>query len=496
MMLILLIVCSAVLGAVIGLFCGLIPAFHQNNLAIILVLFFPFYAGLTGNFADAMLGFVALFMSAICTHSFSDIVGAMITGIPDASEVLTLQPAQRLLAKGEGMRAIEASVLGSFVGILIGLALLLPAKLLLADPINLYHTLKPFIPVVLVAVSALVILSEKGVKRKRGRKFVVLDIGKGSDGYALELNGKIVKISENGRKGVLETGNRRIEFESRQNMENYLNREVTLTGIFVDNYMEIRTTRYLQALFVFLVAGCLGWIVLFTPLASTTTFTLLFPLFTGLFGVSGLLLNLTKPGKVPKQHEIAEPGSLRAERKVLGGAIVGTLIGIFPGITPGCGAVLIPSKNTKPEQYIALTSAIETSAFVFNIAALFIIQKTRSGAIATLNQMYPFTAGENGFFSPLLFLALFGACTGALCALLLLPSLGRFVLAHAGIFMSRKIQIGILCGMLLSVFAVTGLTGMAVLGVATLVGLVPVMLELRRIHLMGSILLPVTLALL
>ncbi|MEM3513439.1 MAG: tripartite tricarboxylate transporter permease, partial [Thermoplasmata archaeon] len=439
-----------------------------------------------------------MFIAAICAHNFSDILGSVLTGVPDGSELLTLQPAQRLMLKGEGHKLISAALYGSVAGILIGLALLLPVKLLLSEPVNLYESARKWIPLVLVSVAALIVLSEKSTFERIGKKFFVVDVGEGpSDCTALRsIRGKILQL-ENGRKGKIQVAKRIISFDAKKNLKLKQGEIATLQGIFVPELKENRSKPVLLALSIFLLSGFLGWTVLFTPLASSSSFTLLFPLFTGLFGVAGLIVNITSPAKLPEQKEIHDTKAGNGNGKVVGGAIAGMVIGIFPGITPGCGAVLLNTKGTKPEQYIALTSAIETSAFVFNIAALFIIQKTRSGAIATLEQFYGLSTAWNNVsdISPLLSLALFAVSLSTLCALLVLPKLGRLLLRKAKFFVRKEFQIGILIVIVISVFIVCGITGILVLCIATLIGLIPLLLNLRRIHLMGSILLPVTIVL-
>ncbi|MEM4292799.1 MAG: tripartite tricarboxylate transporter permease [Thermoplasmata archaeon] len=497
--LIVLILVSVFLGALLGVLCGLVPAFHQNNLAILLLLAFPVYATVASTLCPeyVFLGFLALFMAAICTHNFSDILGSVLTGVPDGSEVLTLQPAQRLVLRGEGQKIVHASIYGSVFGLLIGLLLLLPVKLLISEPLNLYEQTRKWIPVVLFSVGAIIVLSEKTMFERKGKKFVIFGLGKAPEtGVLRTVRGKIVRL-ENGRKGRIRIGRREFPFEARKRLGANLDETEIFHGIFVPCLAENRWKRPLLALGVFLLSAFLGWTVLFTPISSASAFTLLFPLFTGLFSVSSLLLAIACPAKIPEQKEKVEFGGGKIERKVVRGALAGMFIGIFPGITPGCGAVLIDTKKAKPEQYIALTSAIETSAFVFNIGALFMVQKTRSGAIASLEQFYGvseewITLTE---LPQVLSLSLFAVSLAALCTLFILPKFGKWVLKKAKFFVRKEFQIAILLAIVFSVFLVSGITGIAVLVVATLVGLLPPLLNLRRIHLMGSIILPVAIVL-
>ncbi|MCX8173496.1 MAG: tripartite tricarboxylate transporter permease [Thermoplasmata archaeon] len=501
MELIILVVVSAFLGALLGILCGIIPALHQNNLAILLLLVFPVYGWAASIVCadNVFFGFIAMFMAAICTHNFSDILGTVLTGVPDSSELLTLQPAQRLMLKGEGQKIIYASLYGSVAGIVLGLLLLLPVKLLISEPVNLYEHARKLIPLVLLCVGALIVLSEKSVLERRGKKFVVLDAGDGRpDCDTLRhIHGLIVQM-ENDRRGKIRVGYRLIPFEAKKRLGVKPGETVTFHGIFVPDLRENRWKPASLALSVFLLSGFLGWTVLLTPLAATSSFTLLFPLFTGLFGVSGLLATIACPANLPEQKEKIGWNSGIVNRKVIGGAIAGMIIGIFPGITPGCGAVLIDTRKTKPEQYIALTSAIETSAFVFNIAALFMLQRTRSGAIATLEEFYGISTewSDPAQIAPVLSLSLFAISLASLCALVIIPKFGIWLLRKAKFFVRKEFQIGVLVALVVSVFMVCGITGILVLSTATLVGLIPLLLNLRKIHLMGSIILPVAIVLL
>jgi TctA family transporter len=109
------------------------------------------------------------------------------------------------------------------------------------------------------------------------------------------------------------------------------------------------------ALSLFLLAGFLGLIVLGAPglttynwypipaLAISPSTALLFPLFTGLFGLSTLLLSLIDTPTIPEQKIKGVKINLKRWRKirgVLSGTFAGGLVGWYPGVTSAQATVL------------------------------------------------------------------------------------------------------------------------------------------------------------
>jgi len=122
------------------------------------------------------------------------------------------------------------------------------------------------------------------------------------------------------------------------------------------------------------------------------------------------------------------------------------------------------------------------------------IHRTRSGVAAGVKELAGDPAAWSGFGIPATLVAL--VVSTSLATALAAPMAARLAQRIARRWSTwdpRKVSIvsiAVIEGLL---FVVTGWPGVAVAAVASLVGLVPVALRVRRIHLMASLLVPVLL---
>lgn len=159
----------SVVGFVIGMITSLFPGLHVNTLSLLICSFpipFLFIAeDLLG--ADPMFSSILLSVTivSICiTHTFMNIIPATFMGAPEEDVALALLPAHSLLKKGRGYEAIALSALGSFGSTILTIALILPMKFLLSDPINLYDAIRSVMVWVIVIVIIVMIITEKNFK--------------------------------------------------------------------------------------------------------------------------------------------------------------------------------------------------------------------------------------------------------------------------------------------------------------------------------------------
>src|SRR5207249_2364596 len=175
-----------------------------------------------------------------------------------------------------------------------------------------------------------------------------------------------------------------------------------------------RIRRLARAVWVQTLAGGLGLAVLRGPHLIDPD-AVLFPLFSGLFGIPSLLVGLrARPGSIPYQRlEPLRALSREDVRSALRGTIAGASVSWLPGLS--------------------------------------------GGAAATLARV------------------------------------GRAVARRWSSSNPRQIAALSLLAVLLLLAAATGPVGIGLAGLAALVGLVPVALRVRRVHLMASLLVPVLL---
>lgn len=143
---------AAACGVAAGIVFGLVPGLHPN----MVVLFVPFLAGFGS--AAAVVFVVSLGMANV----MASFVPSVLLSAPDAGSELASLPGRRLVQQGHGYAAVKLAVIGALGGTL--LAVLLLPLLALSIP-ALYAALSPYLYVVLIAIVAVMIVSEKGVRK-------------------------------------------------------------------------------------------------------------------------------------------------------------------------------------------------------------------------------------------------------------------------------------------------------------------------------------------
>jgi len=250
-----------------------------------------------------------------------------------------------------------------------------------------------------------------------------------------------------------------------------------LALIAVALWSEKSLSRAGRGLLVFLFAGAFGFLVLTLPLLKQP----LLPLLAGLFGMPALLQSLASAKELPQQKEqkLFEIDL----RLVFLGVLLGAFSSVLPAVSPAVlAAVLFVFMESTPLRFIIAASATATSKTFFDFVAVFAIGKARSGAAAFVSQ--------NAFLSwqsLALFLAagVLAFALAALAALFLAKFAARF-LPKAG----RTLAPFLLLLATTTIFAFEGFAGVFVLAIATCIGLLPLLLEVKRSYSMGSLILP------
>jgi TctA family transporter len=513
---VLLVFYFSIAGSSLGILSGLAPGIHVNTLAILLVsLYGPIQTSMSwicGPIgADTTLFPIlisALIVSAAVVHSFVDFVPSVFLGAPDESQVLSVLPGHRLLLDGKGLDAIRSAAFGSLVGALVALILIVPLKFLMGPPISLYDLISPSIPFVLVSIMILLIISEREDAFVRA----LIDARDGSVdkcGFIVSIvppipiNGDPVRMSghmSHSWSHIKQLSNSFGTWEIRVK-DPCPSGFVTVSGVWRTIRRRWRTK--LLAASIMFISGTLGYVVLNARLPGHQLFcgfgdTPLFPLLTGLFGLPTLLFSLT-PRRIPEQ-ESSSTGKLEM-LPALKGAAIGGFVGWFPGVTSTSGSVigclLSNDRGTDPHtsarRFITIVSSVGTSATVFSLAALAIIGKGRSGAMVAIKNIIG-KDGTEALASPispelslLLFSVLISAAIGYVATLWLGGSLGRRL---AGVDL-RRYTFAIIGVLVVLSVVFNGIAGLLILGTSLLLGLIPPLVGVSRVHLTGCLLIPV-----
>ena len=439
----LLVILFCVLGVITGIATGLLPGLHVNNIALILLSLsgaivagfsFLFEYGISRQFILILI--CIYIISTSISHTFHDVIPSTFLGAPDEDMALSVLPAHSLLLEGRGYEAVALSAMGSYGAILFCFILLYPIRFIIGNPIFFYETLREIMLFVLLAISILMIATEKA------------------------------KIDDFGKKGKIPA----------------------VIGM-------------LFALFVFFLSGLFGIIIFQVPVDSPIGLSspVLFPALAGLFGTPTLLTSLMTKPVIPKQ-EIIEPRLKKNSKKssvlsITTGSLGGILVSIIPGITSATGTILAMNARGESDkrQTIITLSAVNTACAFFVVVVMFIILRSRSGATLAAMELMSVDEWTAIILPTNLCYFLISLLLGGTLSYFLTLKVGKiFAKKFANVPYSLIVKLTITMIIIL-VFLFTGLAGLLILIIATLIGLLPVEWGVRRSHCMGILLIPIIL---
>lgn len=249
---------------------------------------------------------------------------------------------------------------------------------------------------------------------------------------------------------------------------------------------------YLGAgLLTFLLSGALGLILKYhSPLPAEASYQSLLPAFSGLFAVPGLLQIMLLGAQPPPQSRaaVADPDTT----SVLRGALVGLAGGLFAGFIPvvsgGIGALLAghAAAQRDDRQFLVSQGASRMVYAVGGLLLLFVPGLALSrGGMSALITMHGAPSGPRIFW-----LAVGGIALGTVLAYALLEALAPLcarVIHRAPLTALALAMIALSCGV---TWLATGVFGLLVQGVASAIGLIPVLFGGRRMNCLGVLLLP------
>lgn len=515
-----LIISFAIIGAIFGCLTGIIPGFHVNSLALLLLSFSAFFISSFqflvnyGMSEDFILLLVATtIISTSIAHTFVNFIPSTFLGAPEGETALTVLPAHEMVLNGDGFKAVYFSAIASFFAIVFGFAFLIPYKFFLVD-LEIYLFFKKYLVFIILGISLLLIFSEnaefpykraivpisaklnviqecKEEKLKLGRKYF--------------LCGKIVKIVSDEEYFIkIEKIKVRV-FDKEKIIVPKLNSFVSLEGVYsLQKSAFSRTIGIGLALFVFLLSGIFGIIIF--GLSSFSQFnppfnfpsSHLFPTLTGLFGFSTLLVSLKDNAKIPKQKiTFSKIDKKETTKSIFNGTIFGSFTALLPGITSSHATILsfLTRKTKDRGQFILTICAVNTAYAFFTLAVLFLILKERTGVTIVISNLISIRQWQNNF--PLEFsYLLIAVIVSSLISLYMTIFIGKLISTNFDKIPYRKLIFGILIALIIIVFVFNGIIGLMILFTATSIGLIPIFVGVRRSHCMGVLLLPIILWLL
>jgi putative membrane protein len=256
-----------------------------------------------------------------------------------------------------------------------------------------------------------------------------------------------------------------------------------LIGMVIFMVLSEPKNRKVLAVLVFALAGAIGLTLDYLPINSAL---ILFPIFSGFFGVSVLVMQMKNSRPVPRQKD----GALVFSRKALNRSIVfGSLAGVVAGFMPGVGSseiagIVSTSKNQK--SFLVTMGALTAANTLLAIVCLWLISKPRSGLAVTIDQLATIGIGEVIFIVAVALVSI-----GIAVALTLaLAKKSLALIARIDYSLVSKIIIAFIV-VLTAVF--TGALGLLILATCTALGIFTNMAGVKRASLMGVLILPTVL---
>ena len=308
---------SFFVGIFLGCMTGLIPGFHVNNVALLALSMSPLAVG-----AGIPLSSVAAIIVSMGTvHTFLNYIPSALIGAPDGDTALALLPGHRMLISGHAAQGVAYSARGSQLGLLLSIPLLIVARLLFGtNPgLGLYELSRDFLPWLLLAISAFLILTE--TTRLAWPRWIQI----ATSWAHFPLPKKIEFTIPIGKWKVY----RRFE---------------AIDFRLGDNS---RAAGMLVATAFFLLAGFYGWAVFELPGRSPVgmpSATLLMPALAGLFGIANLIDIYVTTSEMPPQEQNWDlPPVKPLIVPCLLSSCCAAVMAILPGMTAAQATVVVMS---------------------------------------------------------------------------------------------------------------------------------------------------------
>ncbi len=240
------------------------------------------------------------------------------------------------------------------------------------------------------------------------------------------------------------------------------------------------------ALMLFLLSGILGIATLNLAVIKQP----LFPLLSGLFGISLLTVSFLRNIKIPLQKITTIKIKPKESMKALGASIIaGPLVSFLPGLGSAQAAVIgseIAGKLSR-KGFLVLLGAINTIVMGLSFVALYVIQKSRTGAAVIVGKLL-----ESFTLNHLLLFLTVALVAGSIATFLTLEFAKLFARGISKLNY-RYLCLGIIALVTILTIPLSGIFGLLVLFTGTSIGIVAALKGIRKMHLMGCLLLPVIL---
>ena len=256
--------------------------------------------------------------------------------------------------------------------------------------------------------------------------------------------------------------------------------------IFISSFLILKEKEKFWPLFIFLISGIFGLVVL----NSTMIKQPLFPLLSGLFGISLLSVSYMNKTRIPKQKMSNARINEKEKLKAISAAFISTPICSFlPGLGSAQAAVLSSSffKKIKGETFLVLIGAINTVVMGLSFVALYSLGKARTGSAVMIDRLV-----NNLNFNHLI-LILGVIFISGIIAFFLTNIYSKFFAKNIKRIKYRNLCLSILIFITISSFFISGIYSLIVLVTGAAIGIICSLTGVKKMFLMGCLIIPIVL---
>ncbi|MCS7134259.1 MAG: tripartite tricarboxylate transporter permease [Candidatus Pacearchaeota archaeon] len=263
----------------------------------------------------------------------------------------------------------------------------------------------------------------------------------------------------------------------------YLYKGIPFILLGISLLLIIKENKKIEAFFIFLFSGVFGFLTLNFTLIKQA----LFPLFTSLFGSPLLLISFLQNVSIPKQ----KIRKVKIQKKdiltgIWSSILSSSLVSFLPGVGAAQAASISASlKKMSSKVFLFVLGMISTMTMLFSFVALYAIQKPRTGVAVFVGKFLP------GLSEKEIILFMVVAVLTSFVCFFIASFFARIFSKNITKIKYKWICLGILIFLLILTPIVSGLASLLVFFVGTCLGIMASMFGIRKIHLMGSLILPV-----
>ncbi|HEX17498.1 MAG TPA: hypothetical protein ENG60_03725, partial [Thermoplasmatales archaeon] len=262
------------------------------------------------------------------------------------------------------------------------------------------------------------------------------------------------------------------------------------------------TKRMAVAVLTLILSGIYGILILDLPIRSPISLpsSPLFPALAGLFGMATLVTSAISRAEIGEQslEEFDLGKGLRGSMiSMLVGSLSGILVSIIPGVTTAIGTIIaLTMRGEADERQTLITlSSVNTSVAIFAMANIFTIGRARSGVAIILKEVLEPDRWVDSP-PPCLIYLLIPIILSSSISFLATCRVGKLALKGINRIPYQKVIRLAMVFLIFLILLFSGLLGLLIFAVGTLIGMIPILMGARRSNCMGVLIIPLFLRLL